>query len=234
MMMNHRLQELEKQLFEDNDDDDGSDVASVITSSTSTWCETMYNLISLTASPNQKPVLASPTTTASSSCSSSTSSSVASSPSDFWKQSVIEAATAISEGKLEVVDKILTPVVKISNARGSFVQRLAECGYDFRFEIVGKSSEISSSYGGDFSDEHSVATQSLYDVSPCFKLAFMVANLAILKAIEEEDWKLYVVDFDIEKGGQYMNLIHLLRGQQKGKVVVKLIEVVAENGVDER
>ena len=48
-----------------------------------------------------------------------------------------------------------------------------------------------------FSDEHSVATQSLYDVSPCFKLAFMVANLVILEAIEEEDWKLYVVDFDI-------------------------------------
>ena len=46
-MMNHRLQKLKKQLLEDNDDVNGSDVASVITSSTSAWCETMYNLISL-------------------------------------------------------------------------------------------------------------------------------------------------------------------------------------------
>ena len=34
MMMNHCLRELEKQLLEDNDNDDGSDVASVITSLT--------------------------------------------------------------------------------------------------------------------------------------------------------------------------------------------------------
>ena len=104
---------MEKQHLKDNDDDDGSDgsdVASVITSSIRTWCETMYNLISLTASPNHKLVSTSPTTTVSSSCSSFTSSSVDSSSSDFWKQSVIE-----------VVDKILPPVVKISNARGSFV-----------------------------------------------------------------------------------------------------------------
>ena len=31
-----------------------------------------------------------------------------------------------------------------------------------------------------------------------------------------------------------MNLIHLLSGHQKGKVVVKLTAVVAENGGDER
>ena len=78
---------------------------SVITSSTSAWCETMYNLISLTAPPNQKPVsTSSPTTFVSSSCSSSTSSSVASLSNKSWKQSVIEVAAAISKGKLEVMD----------------------------------------------------------------------------------------------------------------------------------
>ena len=51
---------------------------------------------------------------------------MASTSSNSRKQSVIEAATAISEGKLEVMDEILTQVVKISNARGSSVQRLAE------------------------------------------------------------------------------------------------------------
>ncbi|XP_022958035.1 scarecrow-like protein 8 [Cucurbita moschata] len=232
-MMNHRLQELEKQLLEDNDDDDGSDAASVITSSTSAWCETMYNLISPTAPPNQKPVSTSPTTSASSSCSSSTSSSVASPSSDSWKQSVIEAAAAISEGKLDVVDEILAPVVKISNARGSSVQRLAEYMV-FALKSRVNPAEFPPPVAEIFGDEHSAATQSLYDVSPCFKLAFMAANLAILEAIEEEDRKLHIVDFDIGKGGQYMNLIHLLSGRQKGKVVVKLTAVVAENGRDER
>ena len=51
---------------------------------------------------------------------------MASTSSNSRKQSVIEAATAISEGKLEVMDEILAQVVKISNARGSSVQRLAE------------------------------------------------------------------------------------------------------------
>ena len=51
---------------------------------------------------------------------------MASTSSDTWKQSVIEAAAAISKGKLEVMDEILAWVVKISNARGSSMQRLAE------------------------------------------------------------------------------------------------------------
>ncbi|KAG6573556.1 Scarecrow-like protein 8, partial [Cucurbita argyrosperma subsp. sororia] len=144
MMMNHRLQELEKELLEDK--------------------TTMM----------EKPVLTSPTTSTSSSCSSSTSSSVASTSSDTWKQSVIEAAAAISEGKLEVMDEILAWVVKISNARGSSVQRFAE---------------------------YMVFVLKLQQ------------NLAILEGIEEEDRKLHVVDFDIRKGGQYMNLIHLLSGR---------------------
>lgn len=232
MMMNHRLQELEKELLEDNDDDDGSDAVSVITSSNSAWCETIYNLLS-PAAQNQKPISTSPTSSASSSCSSSTSSSVASPASDSWKQSVIEATAAISEGKLEVVDEILAPVVKISNARGNSVQRLAEYmvrALKSRVNPAEFPPPVAEIYG----DEHSVATQLLYDVSPCFKLAFMAANLAILEAIGEEDRKLHVVDFDIGKGGQYLNLIHLLSGRQKGKLAVKLTAVLAESGGEER
>ncbi|GFY84170.1 SCARECROW-like 8 [Actinidia rufa] len=86
-MMN-RLHELEKQLLDDNEDDEG-DAVSVITNSE--WSETIQNLIGST----QKPI--SPTSS-SSSCSSSSASPQILSP----KQSLIEAATAISEGKTEV------------------------------------------------------------------------------------------------------------------------------------
>ncbi|KAG6590429.1 Scarecrow-like protein 8, partial [Cucurbita argyrosperma subsp. sororia] len=85
-----------------------------------------------------------------------------------------------------------------------------------------------------FGNEHSVATHSLYDVSGCFKLAFIAMNLAILEAIEEDDRKLHGVDFNIRKGGQHMNLIPLLLGHQEEKVVMKLTAVVADNGGDER
>ena len=40
-------------------------------------------------------------------------------------------------------------------------------------------------------------------------------NLAILEGIVEEDRKLHVVDFNIRKGGQYMNLIHSLRSLER-------------------
>ncbi|KAG6590435.1 Scarecrow-like protein 8, partial [Cucurbita argyrosperma subsp. sororia] len=85
-----------------------------------------------------------------------------------------------------------------------------------------------------FGNEHSAATQSLYDISGCFKLAFMATNLAILEAIKEDDRKLHGVDFNIRKGGQHMNLIPLLLGHQEEKVVMKLTAVVADNGGDER
>ncbi|XP_022972981.1 scarecrow-like protein 8 [Cucurbita maxima] len=222
MIMNHRLQELEKELLEDIDDDDGSDAVSVITNSNSPWCETIYNLISPTVAQNR-----SPTSSASSSCSSSTSSSVASKASDSWKQSVIEAAAAISDGKLEGIDEILAPVV-VSNVK---LAEFMVFALKSRVNPVEFPPPVVEIYG----EEHTAATQLLYDVSPCFKLAFMAANLAILEAIGEDDRKMHVVDFDLGKGGQYMNLIHLLSNRQKGKVSVKLTAVVAaESDGEER
>jgi len=95
------LQELEKQLLDDNDDDGE---ASVIT--TSEWSETYQNLIGPGTGPcngpgpiqAQKQVSSSPTA----STTSSTSSSAASPASVCSKQTLIEAANAISEGKNDV------------------------------------------------------------------------------------------------------------------------------------
>jgi hypothetical protein len=48
-MMNHRLQELEKQLLDDdNENGDKGYTVSVITNTNSEWFETIQNLISLT------------------------------------------------------------------------------------------------------------------------------------------------------------------------------------------
>lgn len=229
-MMDHRLLELEKQLLDDNDEEDG-DAVSVITNSE--WSETIQNLIS--PNQSQKPVSPSPTS------SSSSSSSVASPASTSCsKQSVMEAASAISEGKPEAAAEILTRMTHVSNPRPNSEQKVL----DFMASAL-KSRVVPGEHPPPvaelFGQEHAVSTQMLYELSPCFKLGFMAANLAILKATLTEqqstsNQRLHVVDFEIGQGGQYVNLLHLLSADQNGRPVMLKITAVADNngGGEER
>ncbi|KAJ6766740.1 SCARECROW-LIKE PROTEIN 8 [Salix purpurea] len=94
-----------------------------------------------------------------------------------------------------------------------------------------------------YSKEHVDATQLLYELSPCFKLGFMAANLAIIDAAREQKQEanassngFHVVDFDIGHGGQYMNLLLALSGLQNSKpAIVKITAVASDsNGGEER
>ncbi|CAL5405115.1 unnamed protein product [Camellia sinensis] len=185
-MMN-RLQELEKQLLDDNDDDE-ADTVSVITNSA--WSETIQSLIS-----------PSPT--------SSSSSASVSAPPICPKQTVIEVASAISEGKTEAASEILSRLNQVANVRGNSEQRLsAYMLFALRSKLnpLQYSPPVSELY----SKEHASSTQLLYEASPCFKLGFMAANLAILEATTNAEKKLHVVDFEIGQGDQYIHLIHAL------------------------
>ncbi|KAL7003465.1 GRAS [Sarracenia purpurea var. burkii] len=203
-MMN-RLQELEKQLLDDNDDD--GDALSEVTNSE--WSETIQNLIT----PAQKPISPSPSSS-SSSCSSSAANS---SPTACPKQFLMEAASAISEGKTEVAAEILTRLNQVGNVRGTSEQRLAAymaAALRSRMNPIDYPPPVAELYGKD----HAATIQMLYNVSPCFKLGFMAANLAILDATAElQASKLHVVDFDIGQGGQYMHLIHALAARKSNK-----------------
>ncbi|GFZ01122.1 SCARECROW-like 8 [Actinidia rufa] len=197
-MMN-RLHELEKQLFDDNEEEE--DTISVVTNSE--WSETIQNLIGST----QKPI--SPTSS-SSSCSSSSASPQTLSP----KQSLIEAATAICEGKTEVASEILTRLNQVGNIRGTAEQRLTAymvSALRSRMYPMEHPPPVVELY----SKEHAISTQLLYKFSPCFKLGFMAANLAILEATSDQrPCKLHVVDFDIGQGCQYVHLIHALAARK--------------------
>ncbi|GMJ00417.1 SCARECROW-like 8 [Hibiscus trionum] len=228
-MMN-QLQELEKQLLDDENDDEG-DAVSVITNSKSEWSETIQNLISSDSPIN--PVAPSPTSPTSSS---SSSMSVASPAAACSKQTIMEAASAISEGKTDAANEILTRLAQIGNANGNSEQRLMACmlsALKSRVNPVENPPPVAEL----FSKEHTTATQLLYDLSPCFKLGFLAANLAILDAISEQPNcnKFHVIDFDIGQGGQYINLLHALseRGSGKPTVVMK-ITTIADNGGDDR
>ncbi|KAJ8543108.1 hypothetical protein K7X08_005631 [Anisodus acutangulus] len=195
-MMN-QLQELERQLLDDNDEDE-DDTISIVTNNE--WSETIQNLI--TPSGNQ-PSPASST----SSCSSSMESPPVSSP----KQSIVDASTAISEGKTNVALQILTRLGHVVNISHSTEQRLIAYMVSALRSRV-NSTEYPPPVKELQSKEHGLSSQNLYEVSPCFKLGFMAANLAIIEAVADHPSnKLHVIDFDIGQGGQqYLHLLHAL------------------------
>ncbi|MBA0557601.1 hypothetical protein Golob_014659, partial [Gossypium lobatum] len=228
--MINQLQELEKQLLDDDNEEEG-DALSVITNSNSEWSETIQTLIS-SSSPN-KPIATSPTSSTTSS--SSSTSSVASPVSLCSKQTIMEVASAISEGKTDVLNEILARLAQLANAKGNSEQRLTECmllALKSRLNSVESSPPVTEL----FSKEHAAATQLLYDLSPCFKLGFMAANQAILDATLDQPScnKLHVIDFDIGQGGQYTTLLHALSERGRGNPAMIKITCIADNGADER
>ncbi|KAF9664180.1 hypothetical protein SADUNF_Sadunf17G0129400 [Salix dunnii] len=227
--MLNQLQELEKQLLEDDDDNQEGDDVSVITNSNSEWSETIQNLM---GSSFNNPISPSPTS------SSSSSSSTVTTP--VSKQTIIEAASAIYEGKSDVYPEILTRICQVANPRGNSEQRLME------YMLMALKSRVNYAEKTPvrelYSKEHVDATQLLYELSPCFKLGFMAANFAIIEATREQGHEMnscsngfHVVDFDIGQGGQYKNLLYALYGSQNLKpAIVKITAVAADsNGGEE-
>ncbi|KAF2312242.1 hypothetical protein GH714_028719 [Hevea brasiliensis] len=201
-MMN-RLQELEKQLLDDNEDDEG-DAVSVITNGNSEWSETIQNLITSSSANLISP---SPTSSSSSPCSSST--SVTTPVHNCSKQTLLDAASAIYEGKTGVA----TLKSRVNPAENP--PPVAEL----------------------YSKEHLGSTRLLYEVSPCFKLGFMAANLAILEATVDQPTSssgLHVIDFDVGQGCQYINLLHALSERLNRKPSIVKITAVADNGGEEK
>lgn len=200
-MMDDRLQELEKELLGDEEGAE-EEAASVVT--TNEWSDTIQNLIV----PTQKPISPSPTSS-SSSCS-----STSASPPPCTKQSFIDAAAAISEGNSAAALEIITRLQQLSNPIGTSEQRLTAymvSALKSRVNPTEHPPPASELYG----KEHMLSTQMLYDVSPCFKLGFMAANLAILEATaEQEVHRIHVLDFDIGEGGQYMHFLHALSAKK--------------------
>ncbi|CAI0546557.1 unnamed protein product [Linum tenue] len=224
-MMN-RLQELEKQLLDDDDDEDeegsGGDAVSVITNTNSEWSETIQNLISPSSSSSPP------------SSSSSTTSSTTTSAAICTRPVLMEAAAAIYEGKTDSAAEILSRVVS-SGGKGNSEQRLMDYLYSALKSRVNPAENpppVAELYG----KEHAASTQLLYELSPCFKLGFMAANLAILESTLEEEKSngFHVVDFDIGQGGQYMNLLYALAERLNGSpAVVKITAVPDGSGGEE-
>lgn len=213
--MLNSLRELEKQLLDDDDAQGGDDDVSVITHSNSDW---LHGLVT----PTPNTVLSSSPSSSSSSSTASTTTSVCS------RQTVLEIATAIAEGKTEIASEILARVSQTPSQRRNSEEKLVDfmvTALRSRINPAESSPPATELYG----KEHIVSTQLLYELSPCFKLGFMAANLAILDAsgsnTNDGTTSFHVIDFEIGEGGQYFNLLHALSTRRSGKnppVVVKI------------
>ncbi|XP_039172836.1 scarecrow-like protein 8 [Eucalyptus grandis] len=147
-----------------------------------------------------------------------------------WEQSLVEAATAIYEGRVDVASEILTHLSAGPNPMGNSEQKLM--GYMLsalksRVNPVDYPPPVAEL----FTEEHLLSVRSLYDVSPCFWLGFRAANLAILEAASEQPStnKLHVIDFAIGRKEQYDSLLYELSMRQAGNQFTLNITTLADS-----
>ncbi|KAJ6844110.1 scarecrow-like protein 8 [Iris pallida] len=206
--MRNQLQELERRLLLD-DEDDAVSVTAGSAATTSEWSDVMDQLLS---PPPAAPVSTHNAPSPSPSTSSSASSSASCSPSlSTSRQLLLDTATAIADGNFETAASNLAVLKRAANVRGDPDQRLTAMMLSALLNRTGSPSSAAAAAAHPFAElcslEHQTATQMMYDISPCFKLGLMAANLAILDATRDQP-KIHVVDFDIGQGGQYAALIH--------------------------
>ncbi|KAH7680811.1 Scarecrow-like protein 1 [Dioscorea alata] len=192
-----KLQELERALLADNDDELVAIDQEM--SIDDDWSEPIKNAIS----PN------SPKESSSDSNLSSTDSSrEARTP----KQLLFDCAAAISEGHMEEASGMITELRQMVSIQGDPPQRLAA------YMVEGLAARMASSGQGLYralkckeppTSDRLSAMQILFEVCPCFKFGFMAANGAIAEAFKDEE-KVHIIDFDINQGSQYITLIQAL------------------------
>lgn len=221
-MVKLKLQELEHALLDD--DEDGMD--EVITGPDPSteideeWAGPFRNMM-VQDSPKES-------TSSESSYLSSISSKDESLPSPrTTKQLLFDCATLISEGNFKQAASMINELRQMVSIQGEPSQRIAAYmveGLAARLESSGKVLYKALRCKEPPSFEKLAAMQILFEVCPCFKFGFMAANEAIMEAIKYEK-KVHIVDFDINQGNQYINLIRSLAKQRGRSIHLRLTGV---------
>ncbi|KAJ7959226.1 scarecrow-like protein 1 [Quillaja saponaria] len=204
--MRLKLQELERALLDDNDDNyDEDDIFGTGRSMEIDWVDPIQNKL-LHDSPKE------------SSSSESNLSSISSnrellhiSP-QTPKQLLFQSAAALAEGNIEESLSMINELRQMVSIQGDPPQRIAA------YMVEGLAARMSAS--GKFlykalkckeppSSDRLAAMQILFEVCPCFKFGFVAANGAIMEASKGEK-RVHIIDFDINQGSQYITLIQTL------------------------
>lgn len=206
--MRLKIQELERALLEDNDDEDdeedmfGTDQSMEIDPE---WADPIQNML-LHDSPKE------------SSSSDSYVSSISSNKDMSQtsprtpRQLLLECAGALSEGNLEEASSMINNLRNMVSVQGDPPQRIAAYmveGLAARVAESGKCIYKALKCKEPPSSDRLAAMQILFEVCPCFKFGFIAANGAITEAVKDDN-RVHIVDFDINQGSQYITLIQSL------------------------
>ncbi|KAB2603642.1 scarecrow-like protein 1 [Pyrus ussuriensis x Pyrus communis] len=205
--MRLKLQELERALLDDNDDEDDGEIncSSRSMEVDGEWIDPIHSEL-LHDSPKE------------SSSSDSNASSISSKKEISHasprtpKQLLFECAGALSEGNIEEASTMINELRQMVSIQGDPTQRIAA------YMVEGLAARLASS--GKFlykslkckeppSSYRLAAMQILFEVCPCFKFGFMAANGAIIEACKDEK-RVHIIDFDVNQGNQYITLIQTL------------------------
>lgn len=131
------------------------------------------------------------------------------------KQLLLDCAAAISEGNIEGASLMINELRQTVSIQGDPSQRIAAYmveGLAARVAASGKCLYKALKCKEPPSLDRLSAMQILFEVCPCFKFGFMAANGAIMESFKGEK-KVHIIDFDISQGSQYMTLIQTLASQ---------------------
>ena len=130
---------------------------------------------------------------------------------------LIDCAGALSEGHIEEASIMINELRQMVSVQGEPSQRIAAYmveGLAARMAASGKFLYKALKCKEPPSSDRLAAMQILFEVCPCFKFGFMAANGAIIEAFKDEK-RVHIVDFDINQGSQYMTLIRTIASRTR-------------------
>ncbi|XP_010260476.1 PREDICTED: scarecrow-like protein 1 [Nelumbo nucifera] len=143
------------------------------------------------------------------------------------KQLLFDCAVAISEGNMEEASAMITELRRVVSIQGDPSQRIAA------YMVEGLAARMAASGKGLYkalkckeppSSDRLSAMQVLFEVCPYFKFGVMAANTAIAEAIKDER-RVHIIDFDINQGTQYIQLLQALAIQPSKPQNIKITVV---------
>lgn len=208
--MRLKLQELERALLDDNDDEDDEDMFNSGQSMEvdGDWAEPIQ-----TAMFHDSPKESSSSDSNLSSISSSKEMSQISPRTP--KRMLLDCAGALSEGNVEEASMIINELRQLVSIQGDPPQRIAAYmveGLAARMASSGKYLYKALKCKEPPSTDRLAAMQILFEVCPCFKFGFIAANGAMMEAFKDEK-RVHIIDFDISQGSQYITLIQSIANQ---------------------
>ncbi|XP_019175164.1 PREDICTED: scarecrow-like protein 1 [Ipomoea nil] len=194
-----KIQELERALLDDNDDDD-----MMFGCAQSMEVDPICSLFQNESSSSESNV--------------STSSSSNKVEDDTHnthhtpKQLLFSCAAAIQHGNLEQASAMINGLRQMVSIQGEPCDRIAAYMVEAlaaRMDTSGKGLYKALKCKAPPSNDRLSAMQVLFEVCPCFRFGFMAANGAILEALTGEK-NVHIIDFDINQGSQYYTLLQTL------------------------